>query len=356
MRYCSPTRTRIVNPMTEPAAEEQAHDAPLTELNWRATLSRALHREDHLLSALQLAPGISTPNQEFPLRVPHGFVNRMRPGDPDDPLLRQVLPTSAESIGVEGYSTDPVGDLGSSIAPGVLKKYSGRALLITTGACAIHCRYCFRRAFPYADGSLSHSEFKAAFEALEADTNIEEIILSGGDPLTLPNQKLATLIETSVRIRHIRRIRIHTRIPVVLPERIDTSLLDIIATCPLPVIVVIHCNHAREIDDSVAAAVASLKESGAIMLNQSVLLHEINDSADALVELSERLFEIGVLPYYLHQLDPVAGAAHFEVNNTRAVELIDAVASRLPGYLVPRLVKEIPGEPAKQPLHGMLPE
>jgi EF-P beta-lysylation protein EpmB len=336
--------------MTEPA--EQAHDAPPTELNWRTTLSRACSRDDTLLSALQLAPGISEPDPAFPLRVPRGFINRIQPGNPDDPLLRQILPTSAESIPVEGYSADPVGDLDSLIAPGVLQKYSGRALLITTGACAIHCRYCFRRAYPYASASLSRSEFKAAFDALEADRKIEEIILSGGDPLTLPNEKLATLIDASARITHIRRIRIHTRIPVVLPERIDPSLLDIIATCPLPVIIVIHCNHAAEIDESVAEAVTSLKQNGAILLNQSVLLNGVNDSTDALVNLSERLFEIGILPYYLHQLDPVAGAAHFKVSDTRAVKLIDAVASRLPGYLVPRLVQEIPGETAKKPLHG----
>ena len=203
------------------------------------------------------------------------------------------------------------------------------------------------------DGSLSRREFQVAIDTLSADPTIEEIILSGGDPLTLTNDKLATLLGALTRIGHIRRIRIHTRIPVVLPERIDAQLLGLISACPLPVIVVIHCNHAREIDDTAAAAVSALTNNGAIVLNQSVLLRGVNDSVDALTDLSERLFEIGVLPYYLHQLDPVAGAAHFNVEDTRAIELIDAVANRLPGYLVPRLVKEIPGESAKKLLHGM---
>jgi len=323
-------------------------------MNWRTTLSRAFSRSDELLTTLRLAPVDATPIQAFPLRAPRGFVDRMRPGDPGDPLLRQVLPSADESRDVDGYSADPVGDLDSAIAPGVLQKYPGRALLIVTGACAIHCRYCFRRAYPYASGSLSRRDFQAAIDVLAADPTIEEIILSGGDPLTLTNDKLATLLDALTRIEHIKRIRIHTRIPVVLPERIDPQLLDLICTCPRPVIVVIHCNHAGEIDDSVATAVAGLTQAGATILNQSVLLRGVNDSVDALAELSERLFEIGVLPYYLHQLDPVAGAAHFKVEDTRAIELIDAVANRLPGYLVPRLVREIPGESAKRPLHGTL--
>ena len=316
-------------------------------------MSRAFNRAEDLLAALHILPDDGIPTQTFPLRVPSGFAARMQPGNSDDPLLRQVLPTSAEARIVDGYSSDPVGDLDSAIAPGVLHKYAGRALLIVTGACAVHCRYCFRRAYPYASGTLSRSDFRTAIDALAADTTIHEIILSGGDPLTLTNEKLSMLIDALVGIGHIRRIRIHTRIPVVLPERIDSRLLEILSACPLPVIVVIHCNHSREIDDSVARAVSGLIDSGAALLNQSVMLSGINDSVDVLVDLSERLFEIGVLPYYLHQLDPVAGAAHFNVEDIRARELIDAVAGRLPGYLVPRLVREIPGESAKKPVHGL---
>lgn len=317
-------------------------------------MSRAFSRADELLATLQVTPNNSIPARTFPLRVPRGFVSRMQPGNPDDPLLRQVLPIPDELCAVDGYSTDPVGDLDSAIAPGVLHKYAGRALLIVTGACAIHCRYCFRRAYPYANGSLSHHDFQAALNVLTADTSIQEVILSGGDPLTLSNDKLAVLLDALSKISHIKRIRIHTRIPVVLPERIDPQLLALISACPLPVIIVIHCNHAQEIDASVATAVSALKDNGAIMLNQSVLLRGVNDSADTLVDLSESLFRIGVLPYYLHQLDPVAGAAHFNVEDTRAIKLIDAVTDRLPGYLVPRLVREIPGESAKKSLHSLL--
>ncbi len=310
--------------------------------------SRPYSHSDELLAALKLPfdSGIETP--AFPLRVPGGFAQRMRAGDTNDPLLRQVLPTTEELRDVAGYSADPVGDLNAMIAPGVLHKYHGRALLIVTGACAIHCRYCFRRAYPYSSHSVSRRDFQAAVNALDSDPTIEEVILSGGDPLTLSNEKLAALIDALTAITHIKRIRIHTRIPVVLPERIDSTLLDLLARCAKPIVVVIHCNHAQEIDDSVAAAVAELSNIGATLLNQSVLLRGVNDSVDALVELSECLFDIGILPYYLHQLDPVAGAAHFNVDNSRAIELIDAVTARLPGYLVPRLVREIPGEHAKK--------
>lgn len=354
MGYCSLTLSCNVKRMTKPAAENFDHEVSPADLNWRTAMSSAFSRSDELLTMLRLAPDEAAPVQSFPLRAPRGFVDRMRPGDPNDPLLRQVLPSADESRDVDGYSTDPVEDLKSSTVPGVLQKYPGRALLIVTGACAIHCRYCFRRAYPYTSGSLTRSDFQAAINVLAADPTIEEIILSGGDPLTLSNDKLTTLLNALTRIEHIKRIRIHTRIPVVLPERIDLQLLDLITTCPLPVIVVIHCNHAGEIDNSVATAVSALARSGAILLNQSVLLRGVNDSIDALAELSERLFETGVLPYYLHQLDPVAGAAHFNVEDTRAIELIEAVANRLPGYLVPRLVREIPGESAKSPLHGTL--
>jgi len=346
--------------MTKPPVDHSGPDGPPVDINWRMTMSRAFSRNDDLLTALQLDAALAGPARDFPLRVPRGFVARMQAGNSDDPLLRQVLPSLEESLDVSGYTTDPVGDLDSEIVPGVLQKYRGRALLIVTGACAVHCRYCFRRAYPYAGGSLSRRDFQAAIDVLEADPTIEEIILSGGDPLTLTSEKLAALLHALTRINHVKRIRIHTRMPIVLPERIDPPLLELVSACPLPVIIVIHCNHAGEIDDSVAAAVSALIDHGATLLNQSVLLRGVNDSVDALTDLSERLFETGVLPYYLHQLDPVAGAAHFSVDDARAIELIDGVAGRLPGYLVPRLVREVPGEAAKRPVHstrpgGMLP-
>ncbi len=339
--------------MTKPAAKHSVDAGSVTDLNWRTTLSHAFSCNDELMSALHLPPDTATQVQDFPLRVPRSFVNRMQPGNPDNPLLRQVIPTAEELQDIAGYSSDPVDDLGHTIAPGVVQKYSGRALLIVTGACAIHCRYCFRRAYPYAKGSLSRKDFQAAIDVLTADTTIEEIILSGGDPLTLTNNKLQALLSALSIIPHIKRIRIHTRIPIVLPERIDQQLVDLISACPQAVIMVIHCNHAEEIDNSVALAMTRLTRGGVTLLNQSVLLHGINDSVNTLTKLSIRLFEIGVLPYYLHQLDPVAGAAHFNVEDTRAIELINAVSGQLPGYLVPRLVREIIGGSAKQSVHEM---
>lgn len=338
--------------MNDPAAKSSSDEQLPPDRNWRTAMSRTLQHREELLLALGLMPGHDVVARAFPLRVPRGFVDRMQPGDPDDPLLRQVLTTREESLEVDGYSSDPVGDLDSAIAPGVLKKYAGRALLIVTGACAIHCRYCFRRTYPYAHGSLTNRELANAIDLLAADPTIEEIILSGGDPLTLPNSRLDTLVDKLTQIPHVRRIRIHTRIPVVMPERIDSYLLDIVATSRRPVIFVIHCNHAREINASAASAVGALIDAGATVLNQSVLLRGVNDSADALTDLSECLFDIGVLPYYLHQLDPVIGTAHFAVEDAQAIELVDAISGRLPGYLVPRLVKEIPGRSAKTPLHG----
>ncbi|MAF83010.1 MAG: EF-P beta-lysylation protein EpmB [Gammaproteobacteria bacterium] len=304
--------------MTKPATKYSDPNTPPTELNWRTTLSHAFRHSEELVTALGLTPDNSVPMETFPMRVPRGFAERMQPGHPNDPLLRQVLPSADELRTVDGYSADPVGDLDNVIPPGGLQKYRGRALLIVTGACAIHCRYCFRRAYPYASGSLSGQDFQTAMDVLTADPTIEEVVLSGGDPLTLTNDKLATLFNALTRIKHIKRIRIHTRIPIALPERIDSQLLDLISINPRSIIVVIHCNHAREIDDTVTTAVSKLNRAGAVMLNQSVLLHGVNDSIDTLVDLSERLFDIGVLPYYLHQLDPVAGAAHFNVTDNRS--------------------------------------
>jgi len=322
----------------------------------KPSTDRPFIRHRDLLDRLGLDADAGVGAADFPLRAPHAFVDRIRPAAPDDPLLRQILPTPAEFTDVAGYTTDPVGDLASTIAPGVLKKYAGRALLIVTGACAIHCRYCFRRAYPYTSGSIRQRDLSAALTALAADPSIEEIILSGGDPLMLSNDRLAPLIGALSGIGHIRRVRIHTRIPVVMPARIDTELLALIDACPLPVTVVIHCNHAQEIDAGVAAAIRALRARSAFVLNQSVLLRGINDSVESLTALSLRLFDIGVLPYYLHQLDPVAGAAHFQIDDHRATALITAVAARLPGYLVPRLVREIPGADAKTPLHRVRDE
>ncbi len=286
----------------------------------------------------------------FALRVPRGFVARIRHGDPTDPLLLQVLPQAAELAEVPGFVDDAVGDLVSRSAHGVLQKYAGRALLIATGSCAVNCRYCFRRHFPYAEETAASNGWREAIAQIRADESINEVILSGGDPLALATPKLRELTMQLATIPHLRRLRIHTRLPIVLPERVDEEFGAWLRGLPWPVALVLHANHANELDTSVAAACARLAASGATLLNQSVLLHRVNDDADTLVDLSERLFACGVLPYYLHQLDQVRGAAHFAVRDEVALSLIAALRDRLPGYLVPRLVREVPGVPHKVPL------
>ena len=299
------------------------------------------HRADDLLAGADTG---------FALRVPRGFVARMRYGDANDPLLLQVLPRAAELDDAPGFARDAVGDLDARTGRGVLHKYRGRALLIATGSCAINCRYCFRRHFPYGDETAAANRWHEAIAALGADASIEEVILSGGDPLSLSTRKLAELTDALATVPHIRRLRIHTRLPIVLPERVDEALLGWLRALPFGRVVVVHANHSNELDAPVADACARLAGTGATLLNQSVLLRGINDEADTLALLSERLFDCGVLPYYLHQLDRVAGTAHFEVGDATARALAAELAARLPGYLVPRLVREIAGATSKTPL------
>lgn len=304
-----------------------------------------------LLQLLDLGPQWLEPARAaarlFPLKVPRGFVARMRRGDPQDPLLRQVLPIGAELARVDGYVGDPVGDLAARTGSGLLRKYRGRALLMASGTCAVNCRYCFRRHYPYAEDLAARDAFAPTLAAIAADASLSEIILSGGDPLMLSERRLAVLLEGLAAIAHVRRVRIHTRLPVVLPERIDRPFLEAWAALPQQKVVVVHANHAREIDATVREAFAGLRETGTTVLNQAVLLRGINDRVADLVELSEALFAGGVLPYYLHVLDPVSGAAHFDRPEATARRLVAELAAHLPGYLVPRLVREVPGAPAK---------
>jgi EF-P beta-lysylation protein EpmB len=282
----------------------------------------------------------------FPLLVPRGFVARMRKRDPDDPLLLQVLPLAIENSVPMGYSGDPLGEQALA-QEGVLRKYAGRALLIASGACPVHCRYCFRRSFPYQTQLAARADWSSAIQALRDAPDIEEVILSGGDPLSLSNRRLSTLLRLLATVPSLRRVRIHTRFPIMVPARVDRGLLELLATTSLQTIMVLHANHAREIDSAVAGALQALKRNVDQLLNQSVLLRGVNDRADTLVALSERLFECGALPYYLHMLDPVAGAAHFAVEESLATELVRKMRAELPGYLVPRLVREVPGMPSK---------
>jgi EF-P beta-lysylation protein EpmB len=323
-------------------------------LNWQQALADAIADPAELCAVLGLDPALIEPAfaaaGKFPLRVPRGYVARMRRGDPRDPLLLQVLPGAAELVSTPDFTTDPVGDIASSTAPGLLHKYAGRALVVTTGACAVHCRYCFRRHFPYAEQSALRQGWEPVIARLQADPSIQEVILSGGDPLSLSDRRLTQLTDELHAVRHVRRLRIHTRYPVVLPERVDAGLLKWLARVPLQKVVVVHANHANEIDAQVQRACTDLASVGATLLNQSVLLAGVNDSVATLAQLSESLFATRVLPYYLHLLDKVQGAAHFDVDERRALQLHRELTATLPGYLVPRLVREIAGAPAKTPM------
>jgi len=320
--------------------------------DWQTALGQAITDPAELLEVLGLGPewlpAARDAARAFPLRVPRGFVARMRRGDPTDPLLRQVLPLAEECLAVEGFGPDPVGDLAAHKVPGVLHKYQGRVLLTATGACAIHCRYCFRRHFPYAEANASAEHWREALDYVARHPDVREVILSGGDPLTLSDRRLADFVRMIEDIPHVERLRLHTRLPVVLPERVTQELCASLSDTRLKKVVVIHANHAQELDATTRAACARLADSGATLLNQSVLLRGVNDSVAALMHLSEALFAAGVLPYYLHLLDRVQGAAHFDVSEFVARQLMAGLNARVPGYLVPRLVREVSGGSSKQ--------
>lgn len=321
---------------------------------WQRLLAQAFHRPAELLAYLELAADLplagGVPPRDFPLRVPRGFAGRMEKGNPRDPLFLQVWARPAEALEAPGFTDDAVGDLARLKAGGIIHKYDGRVLVVATGACAVHCRYCFRRHFPYTDHLATREHWQDTLREIAGDRSVHEVILSGGDPLSLADDKLAAFAEALEFIPHVRRLRLHTRLPVVLPERVDDGLLAWLRRGRLRKVMVLHANHTHELDIDVAAALARLRGAGVVLLNQSVLLRGVNDLTEVLVRLSERLFECGVMPYYLHMLDPVRGAAHFDVAEPEARALVRAAAARLPGYLVPRLVREQPGAPSKTPL------
>ena len=285
----------------------------------------------------------------FPLRVPAPYLARIEPGNPQDPLLLQVFPAAAEALPAPGFSDQPLEEERANPAPGILHKYHGRALLLVTAGCAINCRYCFRRHFPYQDNLPGRQAWQDSLDYIKEDTGITEVIFSGGDPLTLPDRTLAWFLDALAAIDHVQRIRVHTRLPIMIPQRVTDELCRILANPRFRTILVLHSNHAREFDADVDAACARLKTAGLTLLNQSVLLRGVNDSVVALQALSERLFAAGILPYYLHLLDRVTGAAHFDVLEAQAQDLMAGLRGVLPGYLVPKLVREIPGAAAKMP-------
>ncbi|MDG2126747.1 MAG: EF-P beta-lysylation protein EpmB [Fuerstiella sp.] len=323
--------------------------------SWQRQLAEAIRDSRELLAGLQLPEeplpaAEAAATQGFPTLVPHSFLARMEPGNRDDPLLLQVLPTGRESARAVGFTTDPVEDTAARATAGMLHKYHGRALLITTGTCAVHCRYCFRREYPYQDEPRRMSDWEPALQRIREDSSITEIILSGGDPLILSDDRLQTLCHRLDEIEHVERLRIHTRLPIVLPARVTDELLLLLSNLRSQPVVVVHANHGHEIAADCETALRVMVRAGIPVLNQAVLLRKINDSAEALELLCRRLINVGVIPYYLHQLDRVQGAAHFEVSDAEAGKLLTVIRSRLPGYAVPQLVREIPGESNKTPL------
>ncbi|MBX3436077.1 MAG: EF-P beta-lysylation protein EpmB [Planctomycetaceae bacterium] len=344
-------REDAAKPLSTAGLGEQFDNGPR---DWHRSLATAIRDVDTLFDRLSLPDHMRGPARRaaglFPLMVPESYLRRMTVANPDDPLLRQVLPLDAELDAIPGYVVDAVGDNAARRAPGLLHKYQGRALMIATGSCAVHCRYCFRRQYPYGEEPRRLEEWEPALAEIAQDASLHEVILSGGDPLMLTDVRLKQLIARIDAVPHVRRLRIHTRLPVVLPDRMTAELIDFIRSTALAPIVVVHANHPAEIVADCADALRFLVRSGIPTLNQAVLLRRVNDDVDVLADLCERLVDLGVMPYYLHQLDRVEGTAHFAVDDHRAVGLVDSLRSRLPGYAVPRLVREIPGAPSKMPI------
>jgi len=323
--------------------------------HWQTQLADAIRDPVELLNVLalpeDLLPQAMAVSQQFPLRAPRPYVSRMKKGDRNDPLLLQVLPLAAEAQTTPGFLADPVGDLAAQSTPGLIHKYQGRILLVVTGACAIHCRYCFRRHFPYSQSNPLTSHWQKARHYIEANPDIKEVILSGGDPLSLSDERLDELISQLEQIPHVKTLRLHTRVPVVIPTRITPTLLARLQNSRFKTVMVIHANHGNELDESVKIALAQLHDAKVTLLNQSVLLKGINNDVTTLKTLSETLFDCGVIPYYLHKLDKVSGAAHFDVCESEAVRLLKNLQQQLPGYLVPKLVHEQAGALSKLPLY-----
>ncbi|MCP4595629.1 EF-P beta-lysylation protein EpmB [Neptuniibacter sp.] len=321
------------------------------EHSWQYLLSHTIDDPQELLKHLDLPSslleGAKQGNALFSLKVPLPFVEKMEKGNPDDPLLRQVLPLAVENSEVEGFITDPLAEMAANHSDGLIHKYKGRVLLILSGACAVNCRYCFRRHFPYQENRLGSEQWQKILDYLNADSSINEVIFSGGDPLATSDARLQKMISDLEQIPHLQRLRIHTRLPVVIPQRITDEFVSLLNNCRFDTVMVLHANHAKELDSSIQDAVSRLKAAHVTILNQAVLLKGINDNVSSLKALSESLFSHGILPYYLFTLDPVKGAAHFDIPDQMAIQLHSELQSQLPGYLLPKLAREIPGKPSK---------
>ncbi|MBE0482405.1 MAG: EF-P beta-lysylation protein EpmB [Bacterioplanes sp.] len=322
--------------------------------NWQNTLATAFRHSDDLLAYLELPQNNPMAHQQaaksFPLLVPKPFADLMEKGNANDPLLRQVMTHPEETRHIEGFVTDPLDEQQSNVQPGIIHKYQGRVLLIAATGCAVNCRYCFRRHFAYQDNQIGRKHWQDALSYVRNDRTIHEVILSGGDPLLLNDHLLSDLLDHIESIPHIKRVRIHTRLPVVIPARLTSALVTRLGQSPLQCSMVLHVNHANELSQELQQGLQQLHQQGIILLNQSVLLRGINDQLIHLSELSELLFEFRVIPYYLHLLDPVQGAHHFHVEEQEAIALHRQLLANLPGYLVPKLVREVPGKANKSPI------
>lgn len=334
----------------------QADKTPTNE-HWQKALANSIKSPEELFNRLGLdameIPASLSACKDFPLRVPKAFVDKMIKGDWQDPLLLQILPRGQELDHQVGFSHDPLNEANSNPMPGIIHKYKGRVLLIISNGCAVNCRYCFRRHFPYNDNNPSRDEWQQTLDYIRSDSSIREVIFSGGDPLAASDTMLAERVNNIAKIEHVETLRVHSRMPLVIPQRITPECLNWLTGTRLKTVMVIHCNHPNEIDDVTGEALQNLSRHGVTMLNQAVLLKGINDNAETLAQLSHKLFQYGVLPYYLHLLDKVQGAAHFQVSEQRGQQLFDNLLSELPGYLVPKLVQEIPGAPSKMPVNAL---
>jgi len=324
--------------------------------SWQKSLKSSCRDVKSLLKMLNLsAEDLPWPvllEHEFPLRAPQSYIENIKPGCATDPLLLQILPFDQEELEVHGFAADPLQEKNASVVPGLLHKYQGRVLIITTAACGIHCRYCFRKEFPYGDHRFSHSHWQQVMDYIRADSSIEEVIFSGGDPLVLSDSELKKRLDDIASIDHVTTIRFHSRLAAILPQRLTKNFIEMLRVSRLSSVLVLHCNHAQELNiEALALGLASLRSAGVLLLNQTVLLRQVNDATDVLSDLSKTLFKLGVLPYYLHLLDKVSGTAHFEVPESKALNLYEDLLSALPGYMVPKLVREVPGVAHKKPVH-----
>ena len=333
------------------ASDTSGEENPRPEVDWQTAIRLAVRSASELRKILALPPAANvTGEKSFPTFVPWEFLSRIARGDPHDPLLRQVLPLSDEDVGQRGFSADPVGDLNAIVAGGLLHKYQGRALVVTTGACGVHCRYCFRREFPYAAVGSRSEDWRGSIDYIRNHVEVEEVLLSGCDPLTIVDHKLDELISAIEGIEHVRRLRIHTRMPIVIPQRITSELVERLFSSRLAIWFVVHANHPNELDSSVLDRLGMLIDAGIPVLNQSVLLRGVNDDATTLIELSRRLVDHRIQPYYLHQLDRVRAASHFEVPVAEGHRLMPRLRESLPGYAFPAYVLEDAGNSSKAPV------